>query len=70
MSESAVTRCIECGGKINEDNDAVYGGGKMEEAGAERLTRGETVDASELFGFDDGPYCSIRCSVRGGDDGE
>ena len=70
MGESAAAHCIECGDEIGEDNDAVYGGGKVEEEGAERLIQGETVGASELFGFDDGPYCSIRCSVRGDDDGE
>lgn len=62
-----MTDCMECGDEVDED-EAVYGSGTIRDSGLEKLSRGETLDAEELFGFDDGPYCSLECSIQGGDE--
>lgn len=66
-SRKDTLNCIACGAEIPSEDDAVYGFGGVKPDGAVKLFDGETVSASELFGFDDGPYCSLNCSMEGDD---
>lgn len=68
-AQTDTQECIECGDEITPEDDAVFGAGGINDDGAEKLFDGETVPVSELFGFDDGPYCSLGCPLEG-DDGE
>jgi hypothetical protein len=56
-------RCAHCDDPIN--GDPVHGQGSVTENGARRLAGGKSVAASDLFGFDDGPYCSLKCAIAG-----
>lgn len=68
-SPTASLHCENCGDEIPSTDEAVWGSGGVKESGLEKMSDGETIGADELFGFDDGPYCSLGCSVNGGDDG-
>lgn len=56
--------CIECG-KTVDDEQAIYSSGGVKNDGLESLLiDGEAISIDELFGFDDGPYCSLDCSMK------
>lgn len=66
--EPTMVECLECGNEMDED-EAIYSSGSVKKDGLERLLiEEESVPASELFGFDDGPYCSITCSMEDDDE--
>lgn len=65
MSQKKTLRCEACDEQIESEKDAVYGAGSLKQDGAEQLADGEKVGFDELFGFDDGPYCSLDCSMEG-----
>lgn len=62
--EDEELRCIQCGDLIHDEDDAVYGQGSVNKDGLKSLGDGEEVGADELFAFDDGPYCSMPCSIK------
>jgi len=65
MSESdGSEQCINCGDEI--DGDPVYSQGGVKSDGLERLADGDSVGLSELMEMDNGPYCSLDCSVNPG----
>lgn len=56
--------CIDCGDRVDSD-EAIYSSSGFKENGLSRLVvEEEPVDADELFGFEDGPYCSLACSMQ------
>lgn len=59
-------RCITCGDEIHGDGVYTQSGVKMD--GHERLADGESVKISNLMEMDDGPYCSLDCSLDTGTD--
>ncbi len=61
MSETVT--CQNCGEEVPEE-EAVSGQGSVKKNGAEKLAKGETVSASELFAFDE-KYCSLDCLMAG-----
>jgi len=58
-------QCINCGNEI--ESDGVYTQSGVKSDGLERLFDGESVGFSELVEMQDGPYCSLDCSVSGGE---
>jgi len=60
-SMSDTERCINCGDKIEGNGVHTQSGVKSD--GLERLADGESVSLSNLMEMDDGPYCSLDCSV-------
>lgn len=54
------TTCIHCDESVDPD-DAFYGSGSMDASELTTLEEGDSVDADDLFAFDDGPYCSLDC---------
>lgn len=61
MSERGTERCIGCDSEI--EGDGFYGQGDVKPKGLDGLSDGESVPVSELFGFNDGPYCTLKCSL-------
>jgi len=59
-------RCINCGSTI--DGGGVYMGDNVEPDADEKLSGGDSVPISEVIEFNDGPYCSLDCSVDAGTD--
>lgn len=57
----AVPECPECGETFPE-GDGVSAQGSVKESGLQRLADGESVDASDLFAFDD-TFCSPGCAI-------
>jgi hypothetical protein len=55
-------RCINCGDEIH--GDGVYTQSGVKSDGHERLQDGESVKISNLMEMDDGPYCSLACSLN------
>lgn len=62
-ASSDTMQCIDCGAEIEDEAEAVYASGGLDKDGFEKAMEEGEVDARELFGFDDGPYCSIACSI-------
>lgn len=62
--------CIECGDHIEGEDDAVYGAGGLTSDGEEVVENGGSGPVSDLFAFDDGPFCSLDCLLAVGDGGE
>lgn len=63
VGDAERVECINCGGMV-EGEEAVFSSGGVKEDGLNKLlVEEESVPASELFGFDDGPYCSLDCSM-------
>jgi len=54
-------RCINCG--TNIDGDGVYNSNGVKPDADEKLSGGDSVPISEVIEFNDGPYCSLHCSV-------
>jgi len=61
QSSGGTERCINCGDEI--EGDGMYRQSGVKSSGLERLTDGESVSLSNLMEMDDGPYCSLDCSV-------
>lgn len=59
-------QCINCGDTI--DGDGVYNANGVKPDAADKITDGEGASVGEIVEFNDGPYCSIECSVRTGGD--
>jgi len=57
-------RCINCGDRIA--GDGVYTQSGFKSDGMGRLADGEEVGLSDLMEMDDGPYCSLDCSIETG----
>jgi hypothetical protein len=66
--DTETNRCINCGDEIQ--GDGVYTQSGVKSDGHERLQDGESVKVSNLMEMDDGPYCSLDCSVDTGTDQE
>lgn len=67
QSETETTtdeKCINCGNDI--DGDGVFTGDSVKPGADESLSGGESVPLSELIEFNDGPYCSLDCSITAG----
>lgn len=58
---SGTEECVDCGDEI--EGDGVYNSGSLTDAVGDALSDGESVPVGEIFEFDDGPYCSLDCSV-------
>ena len=58
---SGTEECVGCGDEI--EGDGVYNNGSLTDAVGDALSDGESVPVGEIFEFDDGPYCSLDCSV-------
>lgn len=58
---SDMERCINCGDEI--EDEPVYDNGGLKDDAGDKLAGGDSVSISEVFAFDDGPYCSLDCSV-------
>jgi len=54
-------QCIACGDEIV--GDGVYTQSGVKSDGLDRLAAGESVGLADLLAMDDGPYCSLVCSV-------
>ncbi|APX98652.1 nucleoside triphosphate pyrophosphohydrolase family protein [Natronorubrum daqingense] len=67
-ASSGTERCIGCGSEI--EGDGFYGQGDVKPEGLEGLGDGESVPVSELFGFNDGPYCTLECSLEADTDSD
>jgi len=67
-SSDLTEQCANCGTPI--DGDPVHGQGSLKGKSVRRLAGGKAVGASDLFGFDDGPYCSLACAVAIDSDSE
>jgi len=65
-SSADTERCINCGDEIEGDGVHTQSGVKSD--GLERLANGGSVSLSNLMEMDDGPYCSLDCSVDTGTD--
>jgi hypothetical protein len=63
---SGIERCINCGSTI--DGDGVYNANSVKPDAGEELSGGNSVPISEVIEFNDGPYCSLHCSVDTGTD--
>jgi len=62
MSEGNTERCIKCGDEI--EGESVYSQSGVKTDGLERLADGESVALSDLMEMEDGPYCSLDCSLQ------
>jgi hypothetical protein len=67
-STADTERCINCGDEI--EGDGVYTQSGVKSDGLERLADGESVSLSNLMEMDDGPYCSLDCSIGTDTDGQ
>lgn len=67
---SDTTECIACGAAIPAEEDGVFLAGGVKEDTLDELNAGEPAPLDDVISFDDGPYCSIDCSMdEGGPDG-
>lgn len=68
MCSSDTGRCIGCGSEI--EGDGFYAQGDVTPEGLGGLCDGESVPVTQLFGFNDGPYCTLECSLETGAEDE
>lgn len=68
MSEDDDTvACLVCGDAVAEA-DAVYNASGAKAEGLAEMAPGESVPLDDVIAFEDGPYCSLGCSMEGADE--
>lgn len=55
-------QCINCGDEF--DGDGIYNGNSVKEEAVGKLSDGASVPLNDVIKFDDGPYCSLDCSIN------
>ncbi|APX98732.1 hypothetical protein [Natronorubrum daqingense] len=60
-SSSDTEQCIECGDAVG--NNPFYANSGLVAGAFDDVEDGESVPVKDVFGFNDGPYCSLDCSL-------
>lgn len=64
MSDDEPESCINCGDEIDGEGFYAFSGAE-DVKGLDALDGDEPVPIDEVFGFNDGPYCTLDCSLDG-----